>query len=112
MWPDHSRSGLPERHDPGLTRIDDPEAWSALFVESSAPDADLFGRPKRRRVLDQDLLDLGRANDEQISKGGGPLTSQETFEWAAKRGLSRDSARTLRAKLPAELKRTSGDRRR
>ena len=109
VWPDHARSGLPDQAPRGLAKVDTPEAWLELYVEAELI-TQVPGKPKRRQIMPHDLPDLRRLNEQRAHIGQGLMTYQETVDWAAERGLSRDSARTLRYDLPAELKLKNGER--
>lgn len=61
---------------------------------------------------DQALALLTRENESRVSGGMPPLTIQETVEWAAREGLTREVARALRDQLPNHLKLSVGQKKR
>ncbi|WP_293363690.1 hypothetical protein [Phenylobacterium sp.] len=116
IWLNHARSGLPERSDPELTRvIEDPAIRRAVFEKVKAEalfDNQPRTKAKSRGLKDGDLPALIAVIKQSVSDGHGLLTFDETVEWGEDEGLSRESVRTLRRRLPANLKRSNTDWRR
>jgi len=80
-----------------------------LVIKASRPE--LAPPPQRLSPRPSDKADLLAEARRRAASSEGPMTIEETIEWAGSRNLGRDWAREQRKAWPNELKRPVGNRR-